>query len=109
MVGKPGPFQIIETFGTIDTPSNAPRRRYECSHYSTCLELAAALNWDNFTCRGCNEIVDQALLWRAHQAKKRDAVADSICEHLPEIGFLEQSAEEPLPPSPAGLRVVGKR
>lgn len=86
MLGKPGPFQIIESdgCGDVDAPIAPPRRRYGCQHYTTCLELAAALNWDSFTCRGCSEEIDEALLWRARQARKKDAVARSICP-TPEI------------------------
>ena len=85
MLGKPGPFQIIESegCGDVDAPIAAPRRRYECLHYTTCLNLAAALNWDSFTCRGCNAEIDEVLLGRARQAQKRDSVARSICECPP--------------------------
>jgi len=81
MLGKPGPFQIIESegCGDVDAPIAAPRRRYECLHYTTCLNLAAALNWDSFTCRGCNSEIDEVLLWRARQAQKKDSVARSLC------------------------------
>jgi hypothetical protein len=96
MLGKPGPFQIIESEGSgnVDAPTAAPRRRYECLHYPTCLDLAAALNWDNFTCRGCSAEIDQALLWRAKQAEKRDNVARSLC-HIPQIQLHEKSGEQP--------------
>lgn len=93
MIGKPGPFQIIEGegVGLVDAPVAAPRRRYSCNNYATCLDLAAALNWDNFTCRGCNGEVNQNLLWRGHQAKRRDDVAESLCT-LPELGPGEDAA-----------------
>lgn len=86
MLGKPGPFQIIESegCGNVDAPIAAPRRRYECHNYPTCLDLAAALNWDSFTCRGCSHEIDQALLWRAKQAEKKDGVARSLCD-IPEL------------------------
>lgn len=88
MIGKPGPFQIIESegVGNVDFPIAAPRRRYACKNYSTCLDLAAALNWDNFTCRGCSCEIDQSILWRAHQAKKKDNVVSTLCA-LPEIRY----------------------
>lgn len=91
MLGKPGPFQIIESegCGNVDAPISAPRRRYECHHYPTCLDLAAALNWDSFTCRGCSEEIDQSLLWRAKQAEKRDSVARSLCD-IPGIPHIEK-------------------
>lgn len=106
IVGKPGPFEIIEGLGAAqsDLPGEAPRRRYDCNNYDVCLELAAALNWDSFTCRGCNEEVSQPLLWRAHQARRKDSVAGSLCDRLPEIHILsnpclpERSSEAPQSP-----------
>jgi len=65
-------------------PVEAPRRRFDCSNYCTCLDLAAALNWDNFTCRGCSGDIDEALLWRARQALRKDDIARQVCD-LPAI------------------------
>ena len=98
MLGKPGPFQVIESDGSgnIDQPIDPPRRRYSCEHYATCLNLAAALNWDSFTCRGCNGQVDECLLWRARQAKKRDQVAERLCE-IPQVAIV--NAEDEFPPT----------
>jgi hypothetical protein len=95
MIGKPGPFQIIESEGKgiVDLPIAPPRRRYSCPHYNCCLDLAAALNWDNFTCRGCSGEIDESLYWRAHQASKRDSVVRTLCE-LPELKKIEVA--EPL-------------
>ena len=86
MLGKPGPFQVIEEVGcgAVDHPVDPPRRRFACSHYDLCLNLAAALNWDNFTCRGCCGDVDSTLLWRARQAIKKDRMARKLCD-IPEI------------------------
>lgn len=86
MVGKPGPFQIIKNgeYAEGDVPLAAPRRRYGCVNYDTCLNLAAALNWDNFTCRGCSGEIDQALSWRAHQAARKDKVVRCLCE-IPDL------------------------
>ncbi len=88
MLGKPGPFQIIKNgeYGLGDVPLPAPRRRYSCPHYETCLNLAAALNWDNFTCRGCSGQVDQTLYWRAHQMAKKDNVVRQLCE-IPNLQY----------------------
>ncbi len=107
MIGKPGPFQIIERdgCGLVDSPMSPPRRRYGCSNYATCLDLAAALNWDNFTCRGCSGEIDETLYWRAHQASKKDAVANSLCE-IPNIQYHSADTEHP---SPEPLRIVHKR
>ena len=84
-IGKPGPFQVIEaqgpeerSSGSLDVPIPSPRRRYSCSNYETCLNLACALNWDSFTCRGCSGQISNALLWRAHGARKKDKVARSL-------------------------------
>lgn len=65
-----------------------PRRRYSCENYGTCLNLAAAMNWDSFTCRGCSGIVNEKLLWRARQAVKHDAVVRTLCEFptIPTLG-----------------------
>ena len=81
-IGKPGPFQIIESEvqGSIDNPINAPRRRYECSNYETCLVIAAGLNWDSFTCRGCNGEFEESLHWRARQEINKDKTVKKICE-----------------------------
>jgi len=90
---KPGPFQIVESEGTgnVDAPIAPPRRRHQCPNYSKCLSLAAALNWDNFTCRGCSAEINQSLLWRAHQAKRRDKVVRELCD-LPEITSLSSES-----------------
>jgi predicted Fe-S protein YdhL (DUF1289 family) len=103
LIGKPGPFRVIrddtissamgisnhpsnlnKSSATNDRPSRAPRRRYLCPKYDTCLNLAAALNWDNFTCRGCCGEVDETLLWRAYQEARHDQIASAVCE-LPQI------------------------
>lgn len=88
VIGKPGPFQIIEADGSgeVENPIDAPRRRYDCQNYETCLDVAAALNWDNFTCRGCSGVIEEALFWRARQAMKKDNVVSRLCE-LPSIKF----------------------
>jgi hypothetical protein len=81
VIGKPGPFQVIDNdgHGNPDAPISPPRRRYDCSHYETCLDLAAALNWDSFSCRGCSGEVNESLFWRAAQMEKRDALVSEIC------------------------------
>lgn len=89
-----GPFQIIHNLES-DAPSTAstsPKRDYECNNYDLCLQLAAALNWDSFTCHECNGKISQSLLWRAHQAMRKDSVANKICEQLPEINVFCSAA-----------------
>lgn len=104
MIGKPGPFQIIKNqeYGTVDGPISAPRRRYSCPNYETCLDLAAALNWDNFTCRGCSGEIDQSLYWRAHQMMKKDRVVRTLCE-IPEIKYHGSESEDENPEPSAEL------
>ena len=97
MIGRPGPFQIVESggCGIVDAPVAPPRRRYDCPNYESCLNLAAALNWDNFTCRGCNGEIDETLCWRAHQAQKKDVIVRTLCD-LPDLKFhrVESPVEE---------------
>ena len=97
MLGKPGPFQVIENegFGVVEDPVAPPRRRFSCINYDTCLNLAAALNWDNFTCRGCSGEVNNCLLWRAHQAVKKDQIVGRLC-HLPVPVVCRSEEEEEL-------------
>jgi|GEM_PF-1724922 len=117
-IGKPGPFEVkvhnlvakprdiaAHTSGNSapviradDEPpepmAEPPRRRYECTHYETCLDLAATLNWNSFTCRGCSGTVDQSLLWRARTRARKDTVAQVLCD-LPPIVAHETPPEEP--------------
>lgn len=55
-------------------------RSFECKHYDCCLELAAALNWENFTCSGCGGDINQHLVWKANLAKREDDVANRLCK-----------------------------
>jgi hypothetical protein len=110
--GKPGPFQIIEC-ETLDLPSDAPKRRYSCTHYETCLNMAAALNWDNFTCRGCNGEVNSSLLWRAQAESKKDSVVQEICPDFSakcrKESPLERSSQPEVATPYQMLRAAGKR
>jgi predicted Fe-S protein YdhL (DUF1289 family) len=94
MIGKAGPFQIIESegVGIVDNPMDSPRRRYDCKNYETCLDVAAALNWDSFTCRGCNGEIAEQLFWRARHALKKDAVVNRLCA-LPNINFHDANSQ----------------
>lgn len=95
MLGKPGPFQVIEEegFGVVDDPVAPPRRRFSCRNYEVCLNLAAALNWDNFTCRGCCGDVNSSLLWRARQVMKKDIFVHRLCD-IPQIPMICHTEEE---------------
>lgn len=108
MIGKPGPFQIIEN-ESLDFPVEPPRRRYSCGNYESCLNLAAALNWDSFTCRGCSGSVNEALCWRAQQELKKDGIVRTLCSEIPDIQFVSSEAEKLKPQEGKVLQVVGKR
>ena len=61
-----------------------PVRKYDCENYETCLAVAAALDWDSFSCKDCCGQVDQRLAWRAQHARKKDSVVRALCD-LPEL------------------------
>ena len=105
-LGKPGPFQVIEEEGSgdLDKPIQPPRRRYSCENYENCLDMACALNWDSFTCRGCSGDMNEALLWRSHVAKRKDNVAKKLCQ-IPEINMHETIEAIALDESP---KIVGE-
>lgn len=92
-VGNSGSETPLDTLQSDDLAASAdflacPRRRYECPNYTTCLSLAAALNWDSFTCRGCDGSINEQLLWQAHVASRRDTIAQRIC-FMPKIRPVE--------------------
>lgn len=89
---KKGPFQLIEDEEelALHRRGEKPRRKFSCPHYHHCLALAAALNWDSFTCRNCCGEMNKALIWRAHHEKKRDNMVNVICD-LPDIHFIHFS------------------
>ena len=69
---KKGPFQII-----IDVEDNWPftksgfsERIHSCIYYQTCLEIAATLDWDDFSCRNCTGSINQAILVQAEERVK---------------------------------------
>jgi len=69
-----------------------PERRYGCSNYDSCLDLAAALNWESFTCKSCSGTINEKLYWRAHQATRKDSVAKALCD-LPPLSAVGTSAK----------------
>lgn len=95
-IGTPGPFEVkldAEIAPAFSSPHHAqlgetPRRRYECVNYDGCLELAAALNWDSFTCRGCNGEINDSLLWRARHSARKCSIARRICNLPPVKRFI---------------------
>lgn len=94
-IETPGPFEVrfdaAQGCSTSSCPGVAglslsitseceePKRVHDCAHYDRCLELAAALNWESFTCEGCCGAVNDALTWRAGQVARKDSVAKAIC------------------------------
>lgn len=72
-------------------PNSAPIRRYDCENYQCCLELAAALDWESFTCVGCCGEINDTLVWNAHLAQRGDKVAEKICD-LPKIPCLHSTS-----------------
>jgi len=99
MIGTSGPFQIINNDDPkgVDAPQPPPRRRYMCPNYATCLDVAGALNWDNFTCRGCAGEIDETLLWRAKCAVKKDKNLAKIFK-LPNIETVDSESPSEAPP-----------
>ena len=69
-----------------------PERRYGCANYDSCLDLAAALNWESFTCKSCSGSINEKLYWRAHQATRKDSVARALCD-LPPLSAVGTSAK----------------
>ncbi|RME61844.1 MAG: hypothetical protein D6780_00910 [Candidatus Dadabacteria bacterium] len=82
MIQRKGPFEIINNTYTRPAifSSIIPRRRYNCPNYCTCLNIAAALSWDSFTCRGCCGELNKSILWKAYLATKKDKIANRICK-----------------------------
>jgi hypothetical protein len=84
----PGPFQWSLDHATPSANSDTPLRQTSCAHYEECLDLAAALNWDGFTCEGCNHEINSTLVWRAHLSARKDALAKSmLCSIRPLIAI----------------------
>ena len=88
----PGPFEVVEdqssaadASGSVldDSAAEPILRLHDCAHYETCLDLAASLNWNSFTCNRCSGEVNNALLWRAHQHQRKDSVAKALCDLKP--------------------------
>lgn len=85
-----------------DENSSTPERRFDCANYETCLGMAAALDWESFTCKGCCGDIDERLLWRAHHRLRNDSGLASVCklpiiaiEHGLGVARLTESTEDP--------------
>ena len=81
MSHKSGPFKVISNSHSL--VQHIPYRNYECDNYTTCLSLAAALNWRSFSCHNCCGEVNPQLIWRAHQNIKSDKTLATFCELPP--------------------------
>ena len=79
MTARPGPFRIFTRDEDVALNDSSPDRRFSCGNYNSCLSLAAALNWDSFTCRGCSGAIDETIRWRAKGESRRDASLKSLC------------------------------
>jgi hypothetical protein len=75
----PGPFEQKLSEDTDPACEGEETRSLDCPHYEQCLGLAAALNWDDFSCIGCSQEVNRSLVWRAHVSAKRDAIVTALC------------------------------
>lgn len=79
--GGCSPFGPFENSRQIDPASiETPDRNFECANYTTCLNLAAALNWDSFTCYGCCQEINQQLLWKAYGKVRNDKEMEQLCD-----------------------------
>lgn len=61
----------------------SPCREFDCANYESCLSLAAALDWDSFSCANCNGRMNSQLLWRAHHRLKFDDELARLCDLPP--------------------------
>lgn len=111
LIGTPGPFEVrsdehaapspfskILASSAADYPQSThetPRRRYDCDRYETCLGLAASLNWESFTCRGCCGQPSETLLWRARVSARKDSVAAHLLSAPPIVALNSPSPSLP--------------
>ncbi len=65
---------------SIDSSS----RKHSCKNYSTCLNLAASLDWNGFNCTKCSGNINEQLIWRAQSAQKKDSLTKKLFP-LPKI------------------------
>jgi hypothetical protein len=66
------PLKILGPHDEELGPIPNPIRMFDCQNYEVCLNLTAALNWESFTCGGCEGAINEALLQRASIALKND-------------------------------------
>jgi len=79
MAEKPGPFQVLAKNSNMLDEGEVPDRNFVCKNYNSCLSLAAALNWESFSCNGCTGTIDETIRWRAKVESKRDTTLRQLC------------------------------
>ena len=79
MAEKSGPFQVLAKDSNLLADGEGPDRNFACKNYNSCLSLAAALNWESFSCGGCTGTIDETIRWRAKGVSKRDSALRQLC------------------------------
>jgi hypothetical protein len=87
-----GPFEVVTSALNDDSSADTVVRNLDCKNYCTCLNVAVALNWESFTCAGCNGDINQSLNWRAGQSALRDSVTRALCPK-PNISMIRGTKE----------------
>jgi hypothetical protein len=97
--GHCGPLELRPDLTLDDSgrPWRCPERNYSCSNYETCLGVAAALDWESFTCCGCEGSVDSVLVWKAHRAVRHDRRWASLLTLPERSDFVVLDPEETSP------------
>lgn len=96
-----GPFEVSSNYDSSSLTGNAalaetcdvPIRNLDCENYDECLELAIALNWQTFSCSGCNGTVNENLKWRISRAVTQDKVARFLCPSATKFTVIKSSEE----------------
>jgi hypothetical protein len=87
-IASRGPFEM-DVDGVIPEKTEVQIvRNLDCAHYTICLNLAVALDWESFTCEGCSGEINESLKWRAGQSARRDSVTRALCP-MPEIKLVK--------------------
>jgi len=68
--------ELEDEMESVSIPN--PVRHFDCENYETCLSLTAALNWQSFTCAGCDGTVDPVLLKKAERALHADRFLEPL-------------------------------
>lgn len=83
------PLRVLQTQPPVTSedefdlgPIPTPVRNFECPNYEICLNLTAALDWHSFTCKGCQEKINEKLLERASRALDADHSLEPLIGNL---------------------------